>query len=223
MKRRLFKLTLFLVLGAIVNIAVAWGCAYSNDLNPSWPNLYRANEGHWEWVLIDRKFGSEEVRVPNRLHPETDYNNVPEYQGHIWWAKWLVKFGSTGISKWGSAHGWPMLSLSSWRTWNPNRFLPGIEDDFVSVRGFAIQNKPGGLRLIPFDPIWPGFAINTVLYAATLWMLWLSPTFARRLIRHKRSVCIKCGYDLRGADHAVCPECGESIRIHQGQESTVSP
>ncbi|MCC6909073.1 MAG: hypothetical protein IT430_14110 [Phycisphaerales bacterium] len=27
--------------------------------------------------------------------------------------------------------------------------------------------------------------------------------------RHRApGLCIKCGYDLRGADHAVCPECG---------------
>ena len=31
---------------------------------------------------------------------------------------------------------------------------------------------------------------------------------ARRLIRRKRGLCIKCGYDLRGTEHEVCPECG---------------
>ena len=30
MKRRIFKLSLFLLLGAIVNVAVAWGCGRSD-------------------------------------------------------------------------------------------------------------------------------------------------------------------------------------------------
>ena len=30
----------------------------------------------------------------------------------------------------------------------------------------------------------------------------------RRHIRRKRGLCVSCGYDLRHADHAACPECG---------------
>jgi len=47
-------------------------------------------------------------------------------------------------------------------------------------------------------PIW----VLVVLFATpTLW-LW-------RCDRRRRpGLCLKCGYDLRGADHKVCPECG---------------
>ena len=38
MKRRLFMLMLFLLLGAVVNVAVAWGCALTVDLG----NLMRS-------------------------------------------------------------------------------------------------------------------------------------------------------------------------------------
>ncbi len=61
---------------------------------------------------------------------------------------------------------------------------------------------------LPLRPIWPGFAINTIFYAAILWLLTLGPFNARRFIRRKRGLCINCGYDLRGAEHEVCPECG---------------
>jgi len=64
-----------------------------------------------------------------------------------------------------------------------------------------------GLKIL-LRPIWPGFAINTVFYAAILWLFALGPFAARRVIRRKRGHCIKCGYDLRGAEHEVCPECG---------------
>ncbi|MEE9129392.1 MAG: hypothetical protein V3T84_05190 [Phycisphaerales bacterium] len=63
-------------------------------------------------------------------------------------------------------------------------------------------------KVLPLRPIWLGFAINTVFYAAILWLLTLGPFTARRHIRRKRGLCLKCGYDLRGAEHEACPECG---------------
>ena len=68
--------------------------------------------------------------------------------------------------------------------------------------------------LLPLRPILPGFAINTIFYAAILWILMLGPVTARRMIRRKRGRCIKCGYDLRGTSGGggeVCPECGATI------------
>ncbi len=64
---------------------------------------------------------------------------------------------------------------------------------------------------VPLWPLWPGFAINTVFYAAILWLPF-APFQLRRYKRVKRGHCIKCGYDLRGAEHEVCPECGERTR-----------
>ena len=74
------------------------------------------------------------------------------------------------------------------------------------------QYRVAGLPFVlPLRPIWLGFAINTIFYAALLWLLTLGPFTARRMIRRKRGRCLKCGYDLRGADHEACPECGVSL------------
>ncbi len=54
--------------------------------------------------------------------------------------------------------------------------------------------------MLPLAIIVPGFAANTLFYAA--------PFTTRRLIRRKRGLCVTCGYDLRHADHEACPECG---------------
>ena len=51
-------------------------------------------------------------------------------------------------------------------------------------------------------------AINTLFYAAILWLLILGPFALRRLIRQRRGVCPACGYDLRHGEHKACPECG---------------
>jgi hypothetical protein len=69
--------------------------------------------------------------------------------------------------------------------------------------------------LLPLLPIWPGFAINTVFYAAVLWMLFAVPLALRKRRRIKRGWCSKCAYDLRGrppATSTVCPECGAAAR-----------
>ncbi|MEE9129209.1 MAG: hypothetical protein V3T84_04260 [Phycisphaerales bacterium] len=50
--------------------------------------------------------------------------------------------------------------------------------------------------------------INTLLGATVLWLAMLAPITLRRIIRRKRGLCIKCGYDLRGDFSTGCPECG---------------
>ena len=66
-------------------------------------------------------------------------------------------------------------------------------------------------RALPLRPIWLGFTINTLFYAAVLWLLIPGPFALRRLIRRKRGFCPDCGYDLRHADHDTCPECGAAL------------
>ncbi len=67
----------------------------------------------------------------------------------------------------------------------------------------------GDQRCLPIRPRWPGFAVNTIFYAAILWLLSLGPWFAlRRLDRRRRGLCPACGYDLGHAQHDTCPECG---------------
>jgi len=51
-------------------------------------------------------------------------------------------------------------------------------------------------------PIW---VLVVLIATPTLW-LW-------RCDRRKQpGLCVKCGYDLRGADHKVCPECGAALQ-----------
>ena len=56
--------------------------------------------------------------------------------------------------------------------------------------------------------VWFGFVVNTLFYAAIMWLLILGAFALRRHLRRKRGLCVNCGYDLRHADHAACPECG---------------
>ena len=66
-----------------------------------------------------------------------------------------------------------------------------------------------GRREYPFLPIWPGFAVNTIFYAAVLWLLIPGPFVLRRFIRVKRGLCSACAYPRGESD--VCSECGKAL------------
>ena len=65
-------------------------------------------------------------------------------------------------------------------------------------------------RVIPLRPIWPGFALNTLFYAALFWLLLCGPFALRRLIRVKRGRCPACGYPV--GTSPVCTECGRDVK-----------
>ena len=109
--------------------------------------------------------------------------------------------------RWVHALGWPARSL--WSHWY--KLDPGDTPPTYGSGGYILELEPweGFVpRALPVRPIWPGFAINTLFYAAIVWMPF-APFVLRRHIRRKRGRCLKCGYDLRGAEHEVCPECGQ--------------
>ena len=76
----------------------------------------------------------------------------------------------------------------------------------TSRTGSSRDIKPA--KLLPLRPMWPGFAINTVLYSLALLVSYSLWWLSRRFIRNLRGRCLKCGYDLRGKLTSGCSECG---------------
>jgi hypothetical protein len=58
-------------------------------------------------------------------------------------------------------------------------------------------------------PIWPGFAINTIFYAAILWLLFFAPGSVRRPFRRRRGLCPTCACPV--GTSPVCTECGAAL------------
>jgi hypothetical protein len=83
-------------------------------------------------------------------------------------------------------------------------------DGSVLERGMAVPRvlNPGGLTTLrlALRPMWPGFVLNSLVYAvlALVTMLGLARLRADR--RRRRGRCVRCNYLLAGLD--VCPECG---------------
>ncbi len=212
MKRRLTKLVAFLVLGAIMNVAVAWGCAiFSIPFVPD-ENRGGFNPDSSRIVYEHRSFGSArfwDVRVG--IDSVISVEGTPPVDILPNWAKDddLRPFTLHLYE----GRGWPKLAL-----WCVHE-RPEVANLPFNSRGALDAGLPdapsrgwmSAPRALPLRPIWPGFAVNTVFYATILWLLTLGPFTARRFIRNKRGLCIKCGYDLRGAEHEVCPECGMEV------------
>ena len=204
MKRIAIKLVVFLLLSAVVNVAVAWGCtvwisarALSVDVGQSqlderssfWTIQYVRRRGLAHVYSSQTDFG-----LANRW-TQTAEEALPH------WSK--LEAPSSSAAERETASGWPMYALS----WTLSEWIIS-ESSGRRGRTFAAGLQIGPASILPLRPLWLGFTVNTLFYAAILWTLFVAPFATRRLIRKRRGKCVRCGYDLTGMEHEVCPECG---------------
>jgi hypothetical protein len=185
-KRRLLTILIFLLAGAVVNVAVAWTCALTID-----PHLDSRPE-----TVVATVSGHKFQRVIrwSRLGLVVEaYSRHPARKRCV-----------------AQACGWPMLTLwgetkvPEWDAGGPRS--DGITAPFVTIHAAA---RWAYSRALPFRPLWPGFAVNTLLYAAVLWPVLLGLLALLRFIRRRRGLCPACAYPMGEA--AVCTECGRPL------------
>lgn len=234
MKRYLLTLTGFLLLGAVVNIAVAWGCALSVDTILGTRVIAHegsiASElGYARWI-VER----DSRRGGTRFDSRRSHFDYPTVDTPVHPIDLLPKWGAFGDPiagyesgliivhrRIGDARGWPMLSMWS----EPFHAYKSRDEGWVVSRGNGGIKTPlppwhrGTFpleRYLPLRPIWFGFAINTMLYSATaasLWILIRAPFLIRRAVRRKRNQCPHCGYPIGVS--AACTECGLPIQTRR--------
>ena len=190
MKHRLLKLGVFLLLGTIVNVAVAW-IAKSRTLGTEWQNQGR--------------------RLLERAERDALFNCAPpgfDQPPHVILAQCSF-FGmhrDTFIGSWDFSIdivasflrcGWPIESMC-------------CEDWCITGPNGSVNQMRLGSRFFPTGILWPGFAINTIFYAAVVWLLFFAPFQFRRYRRIKRGLCPACAYPVGSS--AVCTECGKPVK-----------
>ncbi len=213
-KRRAFKVLLFLLVfltgGAIINIAVAWGCfpgqpddwrVIENNLDIDQSHLTKLGLPEFQSVDSDmlRSFGFVDSDYSTFVDP-----NINKYQ--------FVYARETSC-------GWPLLSLHGIR-WGPITYSENLKHHVFTqehIRITAIHLSDVGDKVIlgereflPYGPLWPGFAINTLFYAVILWLFFAAPFTLRRWRRVRKGLCPKCAYPVGISD--TCTECGKPVR-----------
>jgi hypothetical protein len=117
--------------------------------------------------------------------------------------------------------GWPMPALqgqlvakASSNQLSDRELLNRVDRMWQSAI-MDLKSQSWSLRLPPpLTPQWPGFAVNTLIYASVPWLI-LGPFALRRTIRRRRGQCIACGYPV--GDSPVCTECGAAVRSAHGE------
>ncbi len=211
MKRRLLILAVFLLAGAVVNVAVAWGIVLRSSVSPEGPPFERVSgESAWprpvpdDWPLpqdqkLNRSWGLSELLTIAHVVP-----TPPLPPKGTWIGVGMTLFRA----------GWPCRSLEAEYQGKQFMDLPLVSRWRYSLTLpeplTIIRHEEARYRPLPYRPIWPDFAVNTLFYAAILSLLICGLFALRRLIRRKRGQCVKCGYPL--GNSPVCTECGRELQ-----------
>ena len=217
MKRRLRPLLVFLMLGAIINVAVTLSAAimaekasfsasrhtvlYPDSLDSQalwqrhatdiWP------EAPLEQTMLIGVFTSQQI-LRSRGIGDIDYSpDAPDSELR----KVFRGMGFFWVSQTSSGFPMRMLQHEEWNGRPQFKFAPNTGDDGLKL----------GRHTIPRTIIWPAFASNTLFYAGILWLLFAASFAMRRRWRIKRGLCPACAYPIRGGSSDVCTECGVAI------------
>ncbi len=227
MAKRLFIIVVLLLLGTVVNVAVAWGFALRGT--PSWPDekmggLYEwSADGHYWQVVLFQRAGSTELFsarfLPAGGHMMMTGMNRVESSSIPYWSRFHQQPREEELQEFRTVwheyvYGWPMLSMGL-LTENDHQIRDGSgallnqPRPDRTLRGIVLTPSTPIVRRwanIPLGVIWPGFVGNAGLYSAILALLAYAGRTLRRSVRRRRGRCLECGYPAGASP--VCTECG---------------
>ena len=168
-------------------------------------------EEYWQ-VLCFRRIGLSGVDCYILRDEPTDYWKKSITEVRPSWSSSLVDefFASTGrtddsrrmLFKDFVATGWPFAAFYYESATTRDPIVGGIKMNSESPYTYAI----------PYLPLWPGIALNTLFYAGIWTSVILYLRYWVQRDRRRRGICPNCTYDLQHNVSGVCSECGHSIR-----------
>jgi hypothetical protein len=199
-------------MGAILDVAIAWGCTLR------WRSLDLE-------VADNLEPGSTDAQWLKKFKwPEPDSSTFIAHKrsSTFGWVddQYTISFKPYDPSRtaglWRTRCGWPFLSLQGISRSGNYTEMGFVESQtgFIYVDGNVVGTPNVGWYF-PTSPLGLGFALNTIFYAAILWLLFAAPGRIRRWRRIARGRCPHCGYPV-GAS-SVCTECGKPTPSPSGR------
>lgn len=211
MNRLIVIITVCLLLGAILNFLTSCRIAFEAQ-EKNFANLMFRKQGI-DSLPDERRF-VRHVWMQQRVadHIPGDYLhvvrawNVVEVQ---MLAAAVPQADNPAFRTWMVAEvvesGWPKRSFSGER----------VHESSVPLRLCSDLWSAYDRMIIPTRPLWRGFMVNTLFFAAIPflaaygWLFLLAhQRWLRRLRMRNLAGCPHCGYDLHGGESQGCPECG---------------
>lgn len=204
-----------LVLGLLTTVGVAWACAaWINPVDAAIQfSMTPLSDGTSEAISARVRFGHtrlDRCRATEKRDEQGALRNVEVIRGRDERSETLA--------------GWPLRALACANPAyvsiiSPGRFgnmwsNPAAElTHGIELSPFIPGATVGGpaWRALPYQPLWTGLVMNTLIYSLAWVALLLGPAMLRRWLRRRRGLCERCGYDLRNVAHARCPECGHTV------------
>jgi hypothetical protein len=219
--RTVLAIGVWLVVGLVVTVGVAWGVAYRGPYmedacvverveRPEWPDVPAAS---WR----DSRPEGGEVLIARMQVCDRAWVGRPSVNSAI-----PDDFDYFTVEVWRS--GWPRPALRATRleerpsvlalevkkeTWRDGLVIP-----------WRTSNGDGTSVSLPLRPCFAGLFVDAFLFAAlargTFGLLQLSAIIRRR-VRRRAGQGVGCGYDRRGIGvGAACPECGRVVKAEAG-------
>lgn len=204
------RILVFTLLGAIINVAVAWGCVVRARWYPVQATWRDPTPGECAWWNRNAPAGfadrpefaitqCEGIGVNGVLMARVSSVGFPLRQ-KLCWIRSGLPLRSMGCDRWQLAPD----EFSRDKSLEPR---DGIRWAW-RIEGQYSDGSPS-THLLPIRPDLPAFALNTGMFAVLLGCLCVVPAASRRWRRVRMNRCASCGYP-RGAS-LVCTECGEAL------------
>ena len=199
------------LLGLGTTVASAWICAAlpAASRAPRLVQLAARGDDPEAWlVFVDERPGATRVR---RLFRGVDAS-VFEQRAPWWFPERWTRRRHDVADELIVASGWPFPCLAVAFPARGGPVYFAIDDP---AWGIALPPDPAPIssdhepRGLPLWPIALPLAVDVLLHASAIGTIVLLAGATPRWLRSRRGRCPACGYDRRGDDASVCPECGQ--------------
>ena len=230
MKRWVILITICMLIGAIINVAVAWWFAIRQDWFNSKTNytygLSYDGPGYTMWFVDTRilvgSTSSDSFSIDEYI--EVEKRELTSEETLPYWAELIRPDPNASMpfpfpSKTAIAHGWPLRSMMRLSYLLDLDKIDLYDTELYSLNWSApdwlrgerrFDISPDRSTYLPLKIIWLGFIANTLLYSLAPFLIFILKFKLRGFLRFKRKQCTKCGYPIGQSE--VCTECGAQLK-----------